>query len=740
MFTGLDLHQMSLSLHCSSSSAVYGPEFTNEVWYTVFNLPKALNLVCSACGKPCRSKTESDLHTKRTGHTEFVDKTLEAAKSISLEVPKMKVKAQELRERARKKKEMKANKKNERKHRTSDSSQTEEGIDTSDSSRTEEDIGTSDSNRTERFIVLSESESVNWLNHATEKIWPICMEQIASQKILLPIIPWFLEKYKPWTAKKVVVQHLYLGRNAPLITEMRVLHQWSDDDDLVLELGLNFLTAEDMSAVLAVKLRKRLGFGMWAKLHITRMHVEAKVLIGMKFVQQWPFLGRLRLCFVEPPYFQMTVKPIFTHGLDVTEVPGIAKWLDKLLSLAFEETLVEPNTCFCLCTPGNWFSVHEKQPPAQVKVEVIEAADMKPSDLNGLADPYVKGQVGSYRFKTKTHKKTLSPKWHEEFMIPIFSWDTPNVLTLEVLDKDHFVDDFLGKCTVNIGDYRGGQRHEIWLPLQNTKMGRAHIAITALEDNTKGSNGAVDVEALSKEDSFKSLPAKASNKGSSSPISSSKSVNLPDHFEPINIEGQQETGIWFHCPGSEVLQTWEPRKGKARSIETEIHGVSNDSLGINLSAGSLSPKSDHSSSPDAKRNRVKHGLQKKRVVFYRRKSDRQSGSLEEVFQFPDVNLKAVDDKEVLEKLIPDENLLGHSTDKISNEGSLSTTESSSESPSKIRCMASFLKRAEKSARRIKCVLSNKGRKSRESSIFNEDFVIGLESSADEYESSLGVKE
>ena len=31
---------------------------------------------------------ESDLHTKRTGHTEFVDKTSEAAKPISLEVPK----------------------------------------------------------------------------------------------------------------------------------------------------------------------------------------------------------------------------------------------------------------------------------------------------------------------------------------------------------------------------------------------------------------------------------------------------------------------------------------------------------------------------------------------------------------------------------------------------------------------------------------------------------------------------
>jgi hypothetical protein len=31
---------------------------------------------------------ESDLHTKRTGHTEFSDKTSEAAKPISLEVPK----------------------------------------------------------------------------------------------------------------------------------------------------------------------------------------------------------------------------------------------------------------------------------------------------------------------------------------------------------------------------------------------------------------------------------------------------------------------------------------------------------------------------------------------------------------------------------------------------------------------------------------------------------------------------
>lgn len=56
-----------------------------------------------------------------------------------------------------------------------------------------------------------------------------------------------------------------------------------------------------------------------------------KVLVGVKFLPKWPFVGRLRVCFLEPPYFQMTVKPIFAHGLDVTELPGIAGWLVSIL-------------------------------------------------------------------------------------------------------------------------------------------------------------------------------------------------------------------------------------------------------------------------------------------------------------------------------------------------------------------------------------------------------------------------
>lgn len=45
----------------------------------------------------------------------------------------------------------------------------------------------------------------------------------------------------------------------------------------VMEMGMNFLAADDMKTILAVKLRKRLGFGIWAKMHITGMHIEGRV-------------------------------------------------------------------------------------------------------------------------------------------------------------------------------------------------------------------------------------------------------------------------------------------------------------------------------------------------------------------------------------------------------------------------------------------------------------------------------
>lgn len=39
---------------------------------------------------------------------------------------------------------------------------------------------------------------------------------------------------------------------------------------------MNFLSAEDMSVILAMQLHKSVGLGMTANMHLTSMHVEGK--------------------------------------------------------------------------------------------------------------------------------------------------------------------------------------------------------------------------------------------------------------------------------------------------------------------------------------------------------------------------------------------------------------------------------------------------------------------------------
>ncbi|PUZ37340.1 hypothetical protein GQ55_9G111700 [Panicum hallii var. hallii] len=386
-------------------------------------------------------------------------------------------------------------------------------------------------------------------------MWPICMEKIVSQ-LLRPIIPWFLDKFKPWTVRKASVQELYMGRNPPMFTSMRVLPETSDDDHL---------------------LHKSVGLGITANMHLTSMHVEGKILVGVKFVRSWPFLGRVRLCFVEPPYFQMTVKPLINHGLDVTEFPGISGWLDKLMDTAFGQTLVEPNMIVInvekfASTPAenNWFSIEERPPIAYVKLEILEGTDMKPSDINGLADPYVKGRLGPFKFQTQIQRKTLSPKWFEEFKMPITSWEASNELFMEVRDKDPMFDDLLGECIIDLHELRGGQRHDKWISLNNVKKGRIHLAVT-VEDVSKDKNVSCLDESLRKADAELPVSTSVDSASDAGELPEEKKV-LMDEVEHINIDGQEQPGgLYVHRPGTGVPKTWESRKGRARSPDTEIY-------------------------------------------------------------------------------------------------------------------------------------------------------------------------
>lgn len=134
----------------------------------------------------------------------------------------------------------------------------------------------------------------------------------------------------------------------------------------------------------------------------------------------------------------MTVKPILNFGIDVAEVPGVGDWMvqnhlkfyfsnsnfktsnsnfppflcfkDKVLCDGLEKCLVEPNMLVVdldklfkhwFPSPSanepmgsraetkvsDFFHVEEMEALATVKIEVLEAENLRPSDLNGDTQP-----------------------------------------------------------------------------------------------------------------------------------------------------------------------------------------------------------------------------------------------------------------------------------------------------------------------------------------------------------------
>eukprot|EP00897_Mesotaenium_endlicherianum_P009830 jgi/Mesen1/8876/ME000530S08279 len=331
---------------------------------------------------------------------------------------------------------------------------------------------------------MVDSESAVWLNALLERMWPVCVERLMAQVVLPTLAPWFFDKYKPWQLKKAVLQKLSLGSKPPFVYSARVVPAVdASANDAVVEMGFEFLADKEMVAVLAGQTRYRTGFGLWGNCHVSRLQVEGKLKVGVTFVADFPYISHVRISFASAPYIA-----------------------DKMLTTALELSLVEPNMLvldvakllkrFTIGQPGSameapaagpaeeFFSVEEKEKPFQAEavIEVLEAEQLKAADANGLSDPYVKGALGSQRFRTAVKRKTLSPKWGEEFALHVTSWERPNsLLVLTVMDKDMFKSDYLGYVVIDLATCRGGQRIERWEKLQDVSTGCLRVAIVIKE-------------------------------------------------------------------------------------------------------------------------------------------------------------------------------------------------------------------------------------------------------------------
>ncbi|XP_077237557.1 C2 and GRAM domain-containing protein At1g03370-like [Tasmannia lanceolata] len=129
----------------------------------------------------------------------------------------------------------------------------------------------------------------------------------------------------------------------------------------------------------------------------------------------------------------------------------------------------------------------------KLTVHVIEARNLLAMDFNGSSDPYVKIQLGKYRFRTKVVKKCLNPLWDEEFCFRVE--DLKEELTISVFDEDkYFNDDFVGQMKVPISEVFNADNKTLgtaWYPLQpktkkskNKDCGDIRLTISLSQNNS----------------------------------------------------------------------------------------------------------------------------------------------------------------------------------------------------------------------------------------------------------------
>ncbi|GBG66339.1 hypothetical protein CBR_g58829 [Chara braunii] len=349
----------------------------------------------------------------------------------------------------------------------------------------------------EKRTPTTDSETLDWLNALMEKMWPAFLEQYLSRSVA-DCLHINLNIYKPKALRKIVIDCLRLGTSPPLIKTAKVYRDPRNGDHAILEIEMSYVAADDMRVELIARLKKA-GLGLSGKLYGNNLRIEGKMRLGFRFVQYFPYVGRLSVSFVDPPAIGLSVKPLSSNAIDLADLPGIATWLMKALCNVVETTMVEPKpmildlikilgtdyglgyypVCYGLY-PGEAFAV----------IEVLDGKELEGKDRTGFSDPYVKLQIGRVKMRTSFKKQTISPYWNEIFRLRIAGWHFPVKLHLRVRDHDSFgKDDELGYTEVDLADYRNGERHEIWKKLDGAKSGIIHMAITIVEQQTPGEGG-----------------------------------------------------------------------------------------------------------------------------------------------------------------------------------------------------------------------------------------------------------
>ncbi|KAI8644638.1 C2 domain-containing protein [Parasitella parasitica] len=134
-----------------------------------------------------------------------------------------------------------------------------------------------------------------------------------------------------------------------------------------------------------------------------------------------------------------------------------------------------------ISSPRSVFEDRESTENVTIKVNVLEARNLKGCGRDKTSDPYCRVKLGKNSLhKTKHLKKNLNPQWNETFTTKVFG---TSVLEFMVRDHNTLSDTDIGEISFNVSEHVDeGRPFDGWLALSPNGNGEIHIQVEVVNN------------------------------------------------------------------------------------------------------------------------------------------------------------------------------------------------------------------------------------------------------------------